>query len=201
LREWTDEFHLSGPVLSVHVNLSGKQVAHPDLADRIEGILAETGLHPEDLKIEITESVAMDETESTAAALARLQRSGVPVCIDDFGTGYSSLSYLHRFPFDALKIDRSFISGGDATSSVNWEIVNAIVTLAGQLGKGVIAEGVETPEQLGFLRAIGAPQAQGNMIAPALTLEEAREFLARATREGPRAPWRMGDALAGSISD
>ncbi|HUG00225.1 MAG TPA: EAL domain-containing protein [Longimicrobiales bacterium] len=201
LREWKDEFHLSGPVLSVHVNLSGKQVAHPDLADRIEGILAETGLHPEDLKIEITESVAMDETESTAAALARLQRSGVPVCIDDFGTGYSSLSYLHRFPFDALKIDRSFISGGDATSSVNWEIVNAIVTLAGQLGKGVIAEGVETPEQLGFLRAIGAPQAQGNMIAPALTLEEAREFLARATREGPRAPWRMGDALAGSFSD
>jgi EAL domain-containing protein (putative c-di-GMP-specific phosphodiesterase class I) len=81
---------------------------------------------------------------------------------------------------------------------VNWEIVNAIVTLAGQLGKGVIAEGVETPEQLGFLRAVGAPHAQGNMIAPALTVAEARTFIDRSLREGPRAPWRMGDSLAGS---
>ncbi len=198
LRAWKDEFHLSGPVLSMHVNLSGKQVTQPDLADRIETILAESGLHPEDLKIEITESVAMDEADSTVAALARLQRAGVPVSIDDFGTGYSSLSYLHRFPIDALKIDRSFISGGEATSSVNWEIVSAIVTLAGQLGKGVIAEGVETPEQLGFLRAIGAPHAQGNMIAPALTPEEARHFIERTQTEGPRSPWRMADALAGA---
>ena len=198
LREWKDEFHLSGPVLSMHVNLSGKQVSQPDLAERIERILAETRLHAEDLRIEITESVAMDETETTVAALSRLQRAGVPVCIDDFGTGYSSLSYLHRFPFDALKIDRSFVSGGEAASSVNWEIVNAIVTLAGQLGKGVIAEGVETPEQLGFLRALGAPHAQGNLIAPALSIEEARDFIERATRDGPRAPWRMGDSLAGA---
>ncbi len=198
LRAWKDEFHLSGPVLSMHVNLSAKQISQPDLADRIERILAGTGLHAEDLRIEITESVAMDEAESTAAALSRLQKAGVPVCIDDFGTGYSSLSYLYRFPFDALKIDRSFVSGGEVASSVNWEIVNAIVTLAGQLGKGVIAEGVETPEQLGFLRAIGAPHAQGNLIAPALSIEEARDFIERATRDGPRAPWRMGDSLAGA---
>ncbi|MEN8375165.1 MAG: EAL domain-containing protein [Gemmatimonadota bacterium] len=201
LRRWKEEFHLSGPVLSMHVNMSGRQVAQPDLAERIEGILADSGLHPEDLRIEITESVAMDEAESTAVALARLQQAGVPVCIDDFGTGYSSLSYLQRFPFDALKIDRSFISGGEATSSVNWEIVNAIVTLAGQLGKSVIAEGVETPEQLGFLRALGAPQAQGNMIAPALRPDEAREFIERSTREGPRSAWRLGDALAGTAAD
>ncbi|HSM36288.1 MAG TPA: EAL domain-containing protein [Longimicrobiales bacterium] len=198
LRAWKDDFHMSGPVLSMHVNLSGKQVAQPDLAERIESILADTGLHAEDLRIEITESVAMDETESTVAALTRLQAAGVPVCIDDFGTGYSSLSYLHRFPFDALKIDRSFVSGSEAASSVNWEIVNAIVTLAGQLGKGVIAEGVETPEQLGFLRAIGAPHAQGNMIAPPLQVQEMRSFIDRALREGPRAPWRLGDSLAGA---
>jgi diguanylate cyclase (GGDEF)-like protein/PAS domain S-box-containing protein len=198
LREWKDEFHMSGPVLSMHVNMSGKQVTQPDLTERIERILADAGLHAEDLRIEITEGVAMDEAESTVAALSRLQAAGVPVCIDDFGTGYSSLSYLHRFPFDALKIDRSFVSGGEAASSVNWEIVNAIVTLAGQLGKGVIAEGVETPEQLGFLRAVGAPHAQGNMIAPALTVAEARTFIDRSLREGPRAPWRMGDSLAGS---
>jgi EAL domain-containing protein (putative c-di-GMP-specific phosphodiesterase class I) len=198
LREWKDEFHMSGPVLSMHVNMSGKQVTQPDLTERIERILADAGLHAEDLRIEITEGVAMDEAESTVAALSRLQAAGVPVCIDDFGTGYSSLSYLHRFPFDALKIDRSFVRGGEAASSVNWEIVNAIVTLAGQLGKGVIAEGVETPEQLGFLRAVGAPHAQGNMIAPALTVAEARTFIDRSLREGPRAPWRMGDSLAGS---
>ena len=200
LHAWKEEFHLSGPVLSMHVNLSSKQVTHPHLAKRIEGILADTGLQPGDLKIEITESVAMDEGDSTVGALTHLQGAGVPVCIDDFGTGYSSLSYLHRFPFDALKIDRSFVSGGEAASSVNWEIVNAIVTLAGQLGKSVIAEGVETPEQLGFLRAIGAPQAQGNMIAPALNVEDARRFIELATREGPRAPWRMGDSLAWAAS-
>ena len=128
--------------------------------ERVFSILAETGFNPALLEIELTESVLMKQVESTAAILKSLREKGVQVAIDDFGTGYSSLSYLRKFPVDVLKIDRSFIQqigafGEDTT------IVIAVIAMAQSLKLRVIAEGVETQEQLEFLRSHQCDEAQG----------------------------------------
>jgi diguanylate cyclase (GGDEF)-like protein/PAS domain S-box-containing protein len=159
LKAWQQHMLPTGS-LSVSVNLSGRQLAQPDLIEQVTQILSETGLDPHNLKLEITESVIMENAESTIRTLEQLRSLGIHLQIDDFGTGYSSLSYLHRFPIDTLKIDRSFVSRM-TNNCKNSEIVGTIITLARNLGMGVIAEGVETAEQLRHLEQLNCDYAQG----------------------------------------
>ncbi|HEX8336521.1 MAG TPA: EAL domain-containing protein, partial [Pyrinomonadaceae bacterium] len=159
MREW-QRLSFDNRLLTVSVNLSGKQFLQPNLIGCVKQILHETDLDPRCLKLEITESVMMENAEAASAMLVQLRALGVQLSIDDFGTGYSSLSYLHRFPVNTLKIDRSFvIRMGDAGE--NSEIVRTILTLASNLGMDVIAEGVETKGQLSQLKAMNCPYGQG----------------------------------------
>ncbi len=146
------------------VNLSSKQLSQPDLAAVIAEVLADTGLPAELLQLEITESAILEHPEAAASTLKRLKQLGVRLSIDDFGTGYSSLSYLQRFPIDALKIDRSFVQHLGVERAIDGDdarIVRAIVMIGRNLGKQVIAEGVETADQLQLLRDVGCDFAQG----------------------------------------
>ncbi len=166
--------------LQVSVNLSAKQFAQPDLAELVAGILADTGLEPTSLELEITESVLMDESEAGIRALRALRELGVRLVLDDFGTGYSSLSYLKHLPLDTIKIDRSFVvelTGDDA----NLPIVHAVISLAHGLGIEVVAEGIETAEQLGWLRQLACDRGQGFYFARPLPAERVTELL-RANR-------------------
>jgi EAL domain-containing protein (putative c-di-GMP-specific phosphodiesterase class I) len=174
VRTWQEEFP-ADPPLSISVNLSGKQFAHPDLNDRIREILAETNVSPESLKLEITESSLIENPEAAANTLRMLKELGIRISLDDFGTGYSSLSYLHRFPIDTIKIDRSFIARLNV--SKNSEIVKAIVTLASNLGMEVIAEGVETDEQIARLTGMNCAYVQGYMFSRPLPANEVRDLL------------------------
>jgi diguanylate cyclase (GGDEF)-like protein len=151
--------------MAISVNLSCKQFLQSDLLEQIECALNETGLEPQYLKLEITESLFISHSESTRFKLRRLRNQGIHLSIDDFGTGYSSLSYLQRFPISTLKIDRSFIHHL-GTNSDNSAIVEAITVLAHKLGMSVIAEGVETLEQMNYLQAIGCEQVQGYLFSP-----------------------------------
>jgi EAL domain-containing protein (putative c-di-GMP-specific phosphodiesterase class I) len=146
------------------------------VAAEVRDVLCRTNLDPRALKLEITESVVMENAESAAVVLASLRALGVGVSIDDFGTGYSSLSYLHRFPVNALKVDRSFVSrmtSGDE----NLEIVRTIVTLAKNLGMDVVAEGIETGEQLAQLKALKCDYGQGYFFAKPLDAAAAEDLL------------------------
>ena len=144
----------------VSVNISSKQLALPNFIALVEDILQETKLDPHNLKLEITESSLVEDTEQTIAILQRLKASGIEFSLDDFGTGYSSLSYLHQFPFDTLKIDRSFVNSiGDNAEKLG--IVRAIITLARNLGMNTIAEGIETVNQLTKLKALKCEYGQG----------------------------------------
>lgn len=169
-------FHSPAP-LNISVNLSGKQFSHAGLIAEVEQTLQETGLEASSLKLEITESVVMDNIESALAMLSQLKALNVQLGIDDFGTGYSSLSYLHRFPTNTLKVDRSFVSRLESGSEY-VEIVRAIVTLAHNLGMDVIAEGVETAQQLAVLRELGCEYAQGYLFAKPVPAEAAEAMLA-----------------------
>ncbi len=174
---WRKRLPAAAP-LSMAVNLSGRQFAQPDLADEIGALLRESGLDPSRLHLEITESAVMADPEAAAAVLRRLRDLGVRFSIDDFGTGYSSLALLHRIPVDLLKIDRSFVSRMSGGSG-NLEVVRAIVALAHALRLEIVAEGVETAEQLALLRALGCESAQGFLFAKALPPEEAEALIAR----------------------
>lgn len=166
MREW--QKHLGGSQqLSVSVNLSGKQFQHRDLVQQVSAILLETGVEPGRVRLEITESTLMQSAESAASMLLKLKALNIQLYIDDFGTGYSSFSYLHRFPFDTLKIDRSFVARMD-TGEENTEIVRAMLTLARNLGKDVIAEGIETGKQLALLRTLGCQAGQGFLFSQPL---------------------------------
>ncbi|MEH1882212.1 GGDEF domain-containing response regulator [Nostoc sp.] len=159
MRAWQIQFP-TDPPLTISVNLSTKQFLQPDLIEQINRTIQETGLEARNLKLEITESVLMENIQSATLMLLQLQEMNIQLHLDDFGIGYSSLSYLHRFPSKALKIDRSFITKIGANGE-NLEIVQAIVTLAQGLNIDVIAEGVETLEQLAQLRAMKCKYAQG----------------------------------------
>ncbi len=175
MREWEDHLATDGP-LSISVNLSAKQFSQPNLIERLQAVLDETGVSPDRLKLEITESVVMDNIEAACEMLQRLRALGVELSIDDFGTGYSSLSYLHRFPISTLKIDRSFVSriNGDKE---NNEIVHTIMSLARSLGMEVVAEGVETIEQVAQLRALGCDNGQGYYFSKPTTGKDAEVLL------------------------
>ncbi|MGH9041239.1 MAG: EAL domain-containing protein [Acidimicrobiia bacterium] len=146
--------------LRLSINLSARQLGVPELVDTVRSVLAETGLDPSRLCLEITESVLMDDVESSIEALLDLKALGVRLAIDDFGTGYSSLSYLRRFPVDVVKLDRSFVAGLGVDPAAT-AIVAAVVNLAHALGIVVVAEGVETEAQLVALRALRCDRAQG----------------------------------------
>ena len=149
--------------LSLSVNLSARQVAQPDLLDRIKEALETSKLNPHCLKLEITESVVMENAEAAALMFKQLRSLGVQLSIDDFGTGYSSLSYLHRFPLNYLKIDRSFVMR--LTTDNDNAIVRTISTLARNLGMEVIAEGIETDEQYHQLKMLGCEYGQGYLFS------------------------------------
>lgn len=157
-REWQKRFP-QNPPLTVSVNLSNKQLM-PGFARQVRDILRETGLDPSSLDFEITESMIIDNTDWAVRLFKELRGMNVRVFIDDFGTGYSSMNYLSRLPVDGLKIDRSFIKGIDS-SGEGLEIVRTILTLARNLGLDVVAEGVETAEQMEILRQLNGRYAQG----------------------------------------
>ncbi len=162
----------------VAVNLSATQLAQPDLVRQVRGVLARSGAPPESLRLELTESVVMDQAEETARTLERLRTLGVSLLIDDFGTGYSSLGYLHRFAAQALKIDDAFTArvGPNGEDS---EIVRTIVALADELEMEVVAEGVETADQLRIMRILGCTSAQGYHFSRAVDEAEAGTLVER----------------------
>ena len=159
MRTWQEQFPGHWP-LTISVNLSGKQFSQHDLIKQIDDILKETGLRASSLKLEITESAIMANTEAATAMLVELKALGIELSIDDFGTGYSSLSYLHRFPIDTLKIDHSFVSRMGLEDE-NSEMVRTIITMAHNLGLDVVAEGVEMIEQMAQLSMLKCEYGQG----------------------------------------
>jgi diguanylate cyclase (GGDEF)-like protein/PAS domain S-box-containing protein len=170
------------PPLRIAVNLSARQFQQGNLIDLVAQALHESGLPPERLQLEITEGVAMRDAEFTAATLAVLREMGVQVAIDDFGTGYSSLAYLKSFPINAVKIDRSFVKGltEEARDSA---IASAIIAMAQSLKLTVIAEGVETPEQLAILRESGCDEFQGYLFSRPVPAESFQEVLSKNVEE------------------
>jgi diguanylate cyclase (GGDEF)-like protein len=170
LRQWQQVARTRS--LTMSVNLSGKELTQTDLIQQVKNTLEQTELNPNCLRLEITESVVMENAELATNTLLQLRKLGVQLSIDDFGTGYSSLSYLHRFPVNTLKIDRSFI-GRMANGDENSEIVRTICTLANNLGMEVVAEGVETREQLELLRSLKCEYGQGYLFAKPLDVEMA----------------------------
>ncbi|HLF95414.1 MAG TPA: EAL domain-containing protein, partial [Planctomycetota bacterium] len=180
LKEWQGHFP-EGDRLTVSVNLSGRQFRQSDLVDAVTGALRDTGLSATSLAVEITEGVLIDNAEAAGQMLRNLRERGVQIYLDDFGTGYSSLSYLHRFPIDAVKIDRSFVSRIGAKRE-GHEIVRAIVTLAHNMGMRVIAEGVETGDQLGELRMLKCGYGQGYLFSKPVSAEEIAALVATEPR-------------------
>jgi EAL domain-containing protein (putative c-di-GMP-specific phosphodiesterase class I) len=162
-RRWQD-LHPTLPPLTLAVNLSVRQLQRPGLVREVAEILAETGLDPSTLRLEITESVVMEDAESTEAMLRSLKGLGIELAIDDFGTGYSSLSYLSRFSIDVVKIDRSFVTELGA-STRETTIIRAIVAMAKSLQLSVTAEGIETADQMRQLQALGCNKGQGYFLA------------------------------------
>ncbi|HVQ58224.1 MAG TPA: EAL domain-containing protein [Solirubrobacterales bacterium] len=160
----------------VAVNLSARQVAHRDLPQTVAEILARTGLEPEHLRLEITESVLVEESATAISSLEALNELGVRLVLDDFGTGYSSLAYLNRFPFHALKIDRSFVDALGIEQE-RTAIVEAIIGMARALSLEVIAEGVESEVQLAELRRLGCDYAQGHLFHVAMPASEVSRLI------------------------
>jgi EAL domain-containing protein (putative c-di-GMP-specific phosphodiesterase class I) len=157
--------------IKVAVNLSPAQFRSPGLVQVVMSALAASGLPPERLEVEITETILLHDSEATLATLYRLRELGVMIAMDDFGTGYSSLSYLQSFPFDRIKIDRSFIKDiGDSVGSIN--IVRAVVAMANGLGMATTAEGVETVEQRASVLSEGCTEMQGFLFSKPLPAGE-----------------------------
>jgi diguanylate cyclase (GGDEF)-like protein len=163
--------------LIISVNLSGKHFSQTNLVEQISEILLEVGYDPKLLKLEITESAVMENAEGAISVLKELKALGIQLSIDDFGTGYSSLSYLHRFPIDTLKIDRSFVNSM-TEGAENGEFVQTIMTLAHTLGLAVIAEGIETINQLHQLRILDCEYGQGYLFSRPIPKEDIDKLLA-----------------------
>jgi EAL domain-containing protein (putative c-di-GMP-specific phosphodiesterase class I) len=177
---WHERFPADAP-LTMAENLSGKQYEHSDQLGHIQSILMDTGVPASSLKLEITESTIIENTEAVIALLLQLKALGIQIAIDDFGTGYSSLSYLHRLPIDSLKIDKSFVS---CLTEDSGEIVRAIVGLAHNLKLDVIAEGVESIQQLEQLRGLGCEFGQGFLFSKPVEGVEVDALLQREVTPG-----------------
>jgi diguanylate cyclase (GGDEF)-like protein len=175
LAQWRQISRVSSDLI-VSVNISGNHLSTDDLVDDVELALDASNLPASSLKLEITESTAMENAEHTINILNRLKQIGVKLSIDDFGTGYSSLSYLHRLPFDTLKIDRSFVSRVGEKGE-NSEVLQTIISLAKNLKMRVVAEGIETESQLHILRNLGCDFGQGYLLAKPQSRENAEHFV------------------------
>jgi EAL domain-containing protein (putative c-di-GMP-specific phosphodiesterase class I) len=149
--------------LVIAVNVSARQLAQTDFADKVLGILREYGIPGRRIELEITENILMLDIEHAIQQLNELTSFGVKVAVDDFGVGYSSLSYLHNLPLHTMKIDRSFISEIQSLEEKH-SIVTGLIAMASELGLEVVAEGVETPVQLEFLKRIECPRSQGFLV-------------------------------------
>jgi EAL domain-containing protein (putative c-di-GMP-specific phosphodiesterase class I) len=173
LRSWLDEGVLP---LRMAVNISAVQLKHPGFADMVIAVVKETGINPEYLELEITETILLDQRKSTADALLKLKSLGIHLSLDDFGTGYSSLNYLQSLPIDTLKIDRSFINKL-ASNGEQGKIVETILLLGGNLGIDVVAEGIETEEQRAKLQMIKCDKGQGFLFARPMEGKAVRTLL------------------------
>jgi diguanylate cyclase (GGDEF)-like protein len=179
-RAWQDQ---GLPMVRIAVNVSALQFRRHDLVETVRRALTDAGLNARYLEIELTESAVMTHPEESVEILERLSRMGVIVSVDDFGTGYSSMSYLRRFPIDKLKIDRSFINNL-MTSAVDASIVRAIISLAHGLRLKVVAEGVETSDQLAYLQKLGCDQYQGFYFSPPLTATAIEDMMRAGGEDG-----------------
>jgi diguanylate cyclase (GGDEF)-like protein/PAS domain S-box-containing protein len=178
LAEWRRQLPANHP-LTVSVNLSGQQFVRPDLIQQIDQALSNNGLQGQHLKVEITESVLIQNAQLAIDLLHQLRRRRIQICMDDFGTGYSSLSYLHRFPIDVLKIDKSFITNlhSPNPNPGDYEIVKAIINLATSLQLTVVAEGIETNDQRQYLQTHHCQGGQGYLFARPLPVAEATALI------------------------
>jgi diguanylate cyclase (GGDEF)-like protein/PAS domain S-box-containing protein len=181
LRRWQDQLGGNMP-LFISVNISSKQFLRPTIVSDIQEILNRTGLRPEQLKLEITETALMDDAEETIRIVRRLRDFGIQIVIDDFGTGYSSMSYLQRLPIDTLKVDRTFISLIKDQPDENRSIVETIISLARRLDLNVVAEGVETAEQQSVLSAMNCQHAQGFLFSRPLDRHGMQRLIANFAR-------------------
>jgi EAL domain-containing protein (putative c-di-GMP-specific phosphodiesterase class I) len=164
------------PPLRISINVSSVELRKEDFVARVREVLAETGLQPSSLELELTETFLMQDLKSTAVVLEALKNMGVQLALDDFGTGYSSLSYLKRFPIDTLKIDQTFVR--DLTTDVDdASIVSAVISMGKSLNKRVVAEGVETRQQLAFLQDQSCPEGQGYYFSKPMLAGEFSRFL------------------------
>lgn len=175
IKAWQTQFP-HATVLKVGINVSSQQLQNSEIIQQIDNILEQTGLTPDTLKVEITESLLMENAQVAALLLKQLKERKIEICLDDFGTGYSSLSYLHRFPVDTLKIDRSFVNCIGQLEE-NLTIIQSIITLAHNLGMNVVAEGIETEEQLTYLQSLHCDFGQGYYFDRPLSPTEAVKLL------------------------
>jgi EAL domain-containing protein (putative c-di-GMP-specific phosphodiesterase class I) len=184
------------PQLRISVNLSPIQFRDPDLAGSVRAILDHTGLSPDRLELEITERVLMEDTEINLATLRELKLLGVKISVDDFGVGHSGLNYLRRFPFDEIKVDRSFVAalGEDPSATA---IVRATLSLGHSLGLDAVAEGVETARQLALLDAEGCRLAQGYYFSPPVHPREITAMVKAAVDSGAESAAMAADARGG----
>ncbi|MBQ0934613.1 putative bifunctional diguanylate cyclase/phosphodiesterase [Ideonella paludis] len=176
LAQWLHEMP-SMSHLDMHVNISSHDLTRPGLVEHVQQVLTRHGLPAHHLTLEITETMLMNDLEVSLGYLQGLRDAGIRFSIDDFGTGYSSLAYLSTLPLDSLKIDRSFVMGMEALPQ-NVEIVRAVMNLGKSLGKTVIAEGIEQPQQLQILRSLGVPRGQGYLLSKPLKAEQVPALLA-----------------------
>ena len=182
--EQARRWHLASPgekTLTMSVNVSGRQFKQPDIVEQVQRIVRETQVDPSAIKLEVTESVTMDNAERTIRIVKGLKNLGVRLSIDDFGTGYSSLSYLRRFPMDTLKIDRSFVQNLPGNPE-NLEIIRTIMGLARNLGMDVVAEGAETADEIAHLKALDCDFGQGYFFSKPVDSEEAGSLLRKAAQ-------------------
>src|SRR5690606_24245351 len=180
--EQTRRWQQTDPSLLMNINLSPQQIAEPGLLELLGEQLPRFGLAPYSLGVEITENLLVEDDEAAAAVLHEIRGMKIRVLLDDFGVGYSALSCLHRFPLDGLKVDRSFLARlrpGEEGEEGGAEIVRAIVNLATGLGKSTTAEGIETSEQLRFVRALGCELGQGFYLGRPMPAAEASALLQR----------------------
>ncbi|HEY3151593.1 MAG TPA: EAL domain-containing protein [Candidatus Binatia bacterium] len=181
MRNWQEHFPMEENCY-ISVNVSSKQVSHGGLIDELDKVLHETGLEPQHLRLEITESALVENTRGVAHTLSQLRKRRIKLCLDDFGKGFSSLNYLHRFPIDVLKIDRSFVRRLGAGFPMEhgkrrpYEIIRTILALAQILDLQVVAEGIEVIKQLNVLKELGCQYGQGFLFAPALEATQAVRF-------------------------
>jgi diguanylate cyclase (GGDEF)-like protein len=179
MQAWT-EVYPGMAHFTISVNMSSKQFFQKDLVEKVQAILTKTGFDPHRLKLEITEGVLIDHSDSIIATLDQLRTLGIRLAVDDFGTGYSSLSYLHRFPFDCLKIDRSFIENADQDFE-KLEILQSVVRLAWNLGLDVVAEGVETHRHYAQLKALRCESGQGYLFSKPLPPDAVEQVIQQVT--------------------